>query len=243
MTLPGLLGIMIIYVLISRENRNKAIKCKIRYDRKTSKMVFWTAVILTIIVVTSCVPVLFDLVDGWDAEAAVFVMLCGCAGIPATVVTWLLFADSRLYLKRLHSYGYVVPETRKQTGDKLDLLQREREYTANLEGASRESVALSVICLFVAAGTAVNVGIFFIHNIAVHKIYLFLMVVPIGLWLGGAGYYWWQRRRKRFRDDVELDDGRRVRTHLIPGMVELLICLGFTVFWIVCVQAIAEYMV
>lgn len=84
---------------------------------------------------------------------------------------------------------------------------------------------------------------FFIHNVAVHKFYLFLMVVPIGLWIGGAGYFWWQRRRKRFRDDVELDDGRRVRTYLIPGIVELLICLGFTVFWTACVRMIAEYMV
>lgn len=243
MTLPGLFGILIIYVLISRESRNKAIKCKIRYDRRTSKMVFWTAVIITVITAVSFLFILADLIDGWDAVAAVFVMLCGCAGILITVDIWLLFADSRLYLKRLHSYGYVVPEDRKQTEGRLDLLEREREYSANLEGVSRESAALSVICLFVAAGIAVDVGIFFIYNTAVSAFFLVMLVLPVGLWLGGAGYYWRQRRRKRFRDDVELDDGRRVRTHLIPGIMELLICLGFTIFWIVCVQEFAQYMV
>lgn len=243
MTLSGILGILIIYVLISRESRNKAIKCKIRYDRRNSKMVFWTAVIITVITAVSFVLILSGLMDGWNAGAAVFVMLCGCAGVLITTVTWLLFADSRLYLKRLHSYGYVVPEDREQVDGRLDLLEREREYAANLEGVSRESVALSVICLCVAAGTAVNIAIFFIHNRAVSTVFLVMLVVPVGLWLGGAGYYWWQRRRKRFRDDVELDDGRRVRTHLIPGMAELFICLGFTIFWIVCVQAFAKYMV
>ena len=67
----------------------------------------------------------------------------------------------------------------------------------------------------------------------------FFLLVIAGAWYAWGCMFWHQRLRTEFRDDVEIDDGRRVRRHFVSGMVAILILLAASATFVGVMYAFA----
>lgn len=205
----------------------------INYDRRDSKYYLAGAVIFTLLELVC--TVLFILDEGYyiirlpgDMDMYLFLGIVYMLPI-LCAVTWIRCLDCFLYFRRLKRYGYEVPEKKKLYSKALGNLPRTADFTCANSGISVESVLLAFGSWFCSLGILISAINFFLKYVTEG----WWCVVPFGFILVIAGAwcvqgvgYWYQRLRSRFRDDVENDDGRRVRRHFVSGMVVMMILLA-----------------
>lgn len=205
----------------------------IKYDKKDIKYYLTGAIFFTLLELVCTVLFILDesyymirLPGNMDAYlffGIVFILPILCA------VTWIRALDCFLYFRRLRRYGYEVPEKKKLYSKTLENLPRTADFTCANSGISVESVLLALGSWLCSLGILFSAIKFFLKFVTEG----WWCVVPFGFILVIAGVwcvqgigYWHQRARSKFRDDVENDDGRRVRRHFVSGMVAMLILLA-----------------
>ena len=216
---------------------------KIKYDKRDRRLFFILAVITTIIVVVCLIMMNTEWINDLDASVVGIMIVAGYTFFPVVAfATWVMFADSHMYLKRLEKYGYLIPDNKKEYENNLEKLAT-GELKAFCEH-SKESKALAIISWIVAVvmvGYSVFLSIRFSHMLENVAFFIIVAVVLAIFWLVLGLSFWKQRRRDKYKDDVEFDSALKPRKHLVEGITTLIILLGITVVIAVNMYTMSKY--
>lgn len=226
---------------------------KIKYDKRDKKIYSLSAV---------CTIVLFavgqlllwmwpEITTRSDAFFVSLLLLITCFLPVISAGLWLLFWDSALYLKRLEKYGFPLPENKKDFGSDLEQLAcsvgstyADYERTGQIPAESKESkilACLSWVITFAMAGYTIFYFIRFSHvweNVGfLGYVCIFITVVwnLIGL------HYYKQKNPEKYRDDVDFKSPKKVRKHLVEGVVTIIFLAGITLFGALNIYSMSKY--
>lgn len=197
-------------------------------DRRSSLIMACVATILSFgIIILAGSP----LADRMGSVIFVFMTLGGAVFCPVmAVISWMSFAKSTGYLRRLCAYGYEVPK-QKRMYKGLEDLAKNADISQNRTGNSKDSIALSVICWVVAGGCMAGTVPFYM-NYQMPDVGLLVCGASALVWVVLGLHYFRQRLREKYRDDVEPEseggNQRKVRTHFAEGCVTILVMLLIT---------------
>lgn len=145
---------------------------------------------------------------------------------------WVYAFEIKSYLYRLKKHGYEVPEKKSTYGRHMGNLPRTEKES--MPENSRESTIMASICFLCTVGFPFEVVRFRTKYNMMQDMMSFVMIVLAvlsALWCIGGLYYWRQRSTVKFRDDVEIDEKRKPRKHIVEGMVEILLMLGISLLF------------
>lgn len=196
----------------------------IKYDNKTVKLINILSKAAAIIFLVACY--LAETV--WPEAAAI--------AVPAGFVLIILCAyywGGKQYLKRLHKFGYVVPERSKDYDDLLERLPKAEVKQIDWEPYNRRSKVFWMLCMvtFVAMLT-VNVWYYcswsFMKDNAIFMVVV--LVVADLFWLFAALRFRKQMNNDAYKEDVEIDKNRKNRMSLEYAVLLMVIMLLLTGF-------------
>lgn len=227
--------------LVKREEPKKFDKAlRIKYDKLDQRV----GLLVAVVGMTGWILALFlmdmKLTDGMDIIPETVVVLGGCVFCPfVSIVGWRLFFSSWGYLRRLRKYGYKVPDYKKKYGRRLDRLERLEIPLLNERKYHKESMCLAWISWLA--------GVFSIpYPIYVCKLYpdmevvMEMMLAVVVCWILLGAYYWRQRNLAKFKDDVELDDNRKIRQNLVDGLITIMVCVCLCILYFAIMQKMAD---
>ena len=139
------LFIPILYLfLIYFRNKNKINNLyKVKYDYNQKKLSWILSCISTIITITLLAIRNLPITEHLPDEIVVFVYLGGYIFFPIiTLILWLDFLRSTMYLKRLKSYGYEIPVNKKDFDSSLHKLPKTTPATVNPDERNKGSLIL-----------------------------------------------------------------------------------------------------
>ncbi len=232
---PILILLILILICCSRGKEEAANRfCYDRRDWNILKMLVKITVVLL-----AAEIVFWNWVERGDGrgEGTVALIAALYAGIlvPFTAYSWLRALDCFFYIKRLEKHGYFLPERKTDYENDLRNMPRRRGYAEKreIEGDTAERQNWESIILAVLAWGAAAVFFFrgFFCCIAWFETYegagdiiskaFFTAVCNTLAWIAIGFWYYRQRLESRFRDDAELEDGRRQRRSIIAGITIL----------------------
>ena len=199
-----------------RTNNGMPVKIRIKYDIKTIK-----SYVIVILITVLCVFIGINLLlvkEEWAIKV----------GVPMIIISGVLFvvaifnvAAGLLYSCRLKAHGYEVPHNKREYDDNIHNLPFV-EGQVEKKGNSVESNILSILFL----------GVFIIQNIwniwyivkwnrylpTEATVFGGIQIILDLCWIIGAFLFFTQRDAKKYRDDIEQDPYRRVRTSIENGL-------------------------
>lgn len=216
---------------------------KIKYDKRDRKLFLTFAIITTVIVLTCLILMNTDLPEELDPSViGVMIVICFTVFPVLSLATWVMFADSHTYLKRLEKYGYTVPANKKEYDNSLEKLA-----TGELkvfEQPSKESKVLAVISWIVSVamvGYVIFLGTRFSHMLENVAFFIILTIAIAIFWLVFGFNFWKQRCREKYKDDVEFNSSLKSRKHLVEGIATIIILLAISVVIAVNMYTMSKY--
>lgn len=216
---------------------------KIKYDKRDRKVFFTIAIITTVIVFVCLILMNTDLPDELEAST-IGIMMVVCFTIFPVIAfaTWVMFADSHAYLKRLEKYGYLVPANKKKYDNNLENLATAELKT--FDEPSKESKILAVISWIISVamvGYAIFLGVRFYHMLE-NVAFFIIVTVALGIfWIVFGFGFWKQRRRDKYKDDVDFYSSLKIRKHLVEGVATITILLAISVVIAVNMYTMSKY--
>lgn len=203
----------------------KTVRGKIQYDLRSVKVLRYAAIISFFIFVGTVIMRDY-------AYAFAFLVLLGIYGGGAVcLISALNLLCAQCYFYRLKLHGYRIPENKKLYGDNLRNVPRERK---DLEHSiqSKDSQIVGTLHLLVWIVLTVYsiryvVAWYQYMNDAL-LVFIIQVVLEFG-WLICAIYFYRQKNSVQYRDDVEIDDERKIRISLERGVLSCVVVLFFCV--------------
>ena len=177
----------------------------IKYDSKTVKVIDILSKVAAIIFLVA-----WYLAENVWAEVGMIVFPAGFATIILCAYYWI----GKNYLKRLHQYGYIVPENAKDYGDLLENLPKEDVGYVDPEPYNRRSKVLALVCMFMLA-VMLMVGVWYYSSWYFMQDNVWVMVTLLALvalvWFLMARNFKKQMNHELYKEDVEIDKNRKNR--------------------------------
>lgn len=241
---PFLWGIFLILYLVVKSKWSSKKSFLIQYDCRDKKSFFLLAMVFSVCTIIFIGISRFPIFKKADDIITIIIIL----GIPffflAAFISWIIYVDAVFYLQRLKKYGYQLPNDKKEFSRQLENLPKVTvEQNRNIE-LSYESMILAVISMAITIGILVNIGCFFFQYRQTGLEWIgFWGELPLVLyWLLRTVFWWKQRLYSKYRDDVEIDETRKQRKHLISGLISILVWSAITIVWIEALYNGADYM-
>lgn len=213
----------------------------ILYDIRDKRR-FWRIALgitgLWILTIAVGISKIFDSI--WpDVTAYAYLGICFLFFL--TVGAWIGYLDVVLYLKRLRKHGYEVPEDKRKFFGSLEHLP---QSGPSVQGTvSKESILLAFLFFLCGMGIAVRMAGFYVKYEPVSLGWVGLWESPLFvIGMVCSVQLWRQRLNAVFRDDVEIDKGRRVRRHFTGILSGILVYLAVAVLWTAALETCADYM-
>ena len=196
---------------------------KIKYDRRTIKILLVTTIVSAFLFLTGVVCMLAEV------EGAVVIALLGLyvgGGLFLFAGINLLFGFC--YIRRLKAYGYEIPYKKEDYGDDLrNVPHVNGKVRPEIKNVGRRVLSFFYAVVFLLANVW-NVHYIvrwhlFIGDTAI--LLLFIMLLFDSFWGISAFRLYRQGNMQRYRDDVEIDDSRKERTPVENGIVSGIIFL------------------
>lgn len=216
---------------------------KIKYDKRDRKLFLSLAIITTSIVLVCFILMNTEWPENLEASVVGVLMVIGFTVFPVVALaTWVMFADSHTYLKRLEIYGCIVPDNKKEYDNNLENLAR-GEHVA-FSGSSKESKILAIISWIIflgMVGYSVFLGIRFSHMLENVAFFIIVSVALAIFWLVFGFSFWKQRLRDKYKDDVESNSSLKPRKHLVEGIATIIILLAISAVIAVNMYTMSKY--
>jgi len=216
---------------------------KIKYDKRDRKRFLSLAIITTIIVIICLILMNTEWPENLEASVmGVLIVIVFTVFPVVALATWVMFADSYTYLKRLEKYGYIVPNNKKEYDNNLENIAT-GELKA-LEQPSSESEILAIISWIVSVamvGYTIFLSIRFFHMLENVAFFIIVTVVLVIFWLVFGFSFWKQRLRDKYKDDVDFNSPLKPRKHLVEGIVTIIILLTISVAIAVNMYTMSRY--
>ena len=219
------LFLTLIFLLGMRFTRPKEPNA-IKYDRR-DRMRFGVLASFSTVIVAGCI--IFMMVsdfDGLPVEISGGTVIGLMFSSGAVIVTWTVFLISFFYIRRLKKYGYDIPIDKRKFGSRLEYLGKSESYCLNCTGYSKESLILAGISFVIfLRAVGETIVIYFRYKPFVELAYLGIcgFAPLVVFWMVRSVLFWRQRLRQSYRDDVEIDPGRKPRKHLAEGLTATVI--------------------
>lgn len=237
---PAILGNMIGIIIMVRQQKKKY---RIKYDCRDRNILLTIAVVSTILCI-GLISVL-SVMDDLSAEVGAFLMIGGYIFFPLlAATTWMEFIRSILYIRRLKKYGYEIPVYKKSYSSDLCQLNRVQKCDMQSECCNIGSLVLSLVADGILACVVIGAIMFYCQYSGMGDLKYFGMKASVPLyllWFFLAWKYWRQRSNDKYRDDVEIDNDRKVRKSVEDGILEIVVFLYITIFWMRMICWYAEY--
>lgn len=177
----------------------------IKYDKKTVEVTGILFKVAALIFLVSSF-----LAERVWAEAGIIVFPAGFATIILCAYYWI----GKKYLKRLHQYGYIVPENAKDYGDLLENLPKADVGYVEPEPYNRRSKFFGLVCMFMLAVMLVVV-VWYYSSWYFMRDNVWIMVTLLALvalvWFLMARKFKKQMNNELYKEDVEIDKNRKNR--------------------------------
>lgn len=216
---------------------------RIKYDKRDRKLYLILAVITTILIVVGLLLMNTEWPNSLNA-AVVGVMIVVCFTVFPVVAfaTWVMFADSHMYLKRLNIYGYIVPDNKKQYDNNLEsLVSGELKVFSEPNKESMMLAVVSWVISFGMVGYSIFLSLRFSHMLENVAFFIIATVAMAIFWLVFGFSFWKQRKRDAYKDDVELNSSLKPRKHLVEGITTIIILLAISVVVAVNMYTMSKY--
>lgn len=212
---------------------------KIKYDRRTTKILLITTIISCLLVMVG----MFDLFI--DTKGSVFIVLAVIYGGGLLIFSVLHLFAGLCYIHRLKHYGYEIPYKKSDYNNKLENVPRvNRQFCAGTKQHTESSI-LFFICMSVYLMANVWNIYYIVHwykYVDSNATFLFCVQMILDFyWLIWAVIFYKQRNIEKYRDDVELDVGRKKRISIEKGMIVCSIVLFFIVHIKMSITNMSDY--
>lgn len=202
---------------------------KIKFDGRTIKILLITTIVSTFLFLTGLFCMLAEVEVG-DTVIVVIVLLGLYVGGGIFLFAGLNLLIGFCYIRRLKAYGYEVPYKKEDYGNDLRNVPRVSKNSCQ-EAKNVGSRVLS----FIYAAVFLLVNVWNVRYIVRWHPYLGNDAVVFGVllflldsfWAIAAFVFFRQADTQRYRDDVEIEDGRKERISLDKGIVDgiILLCI------------------
>lgn len=207
----------------------------IKYDNKTVKLINILSKVAAVIFLVACY-----LAETVWPEA-------GAIALPAGFVLIILCAYhwcGKQYLKRLHKFGYIVPENSKEYDSLLERLPKAEVKQIDGEPYNRRSKVFWMFCMIIfVAMLAVNVWYYcswsFMKDNAIFMVVV--LVVADLFWLFAALRFRKQMSNDAYKEDVEIDKNRKNRMSLEYAVLLFVIMMLLTGFVKTTAHSMTKY--
>lgn len=217
---------------------------KLRYDRRSCKTLLILMVIAAAFFAFGLICVLlFD-----DYRAPFWLIITATMGLmtggPLTLLFAYLFADAKIYLNRLSRNRFIVPNTKAECSGMLEKLSRTGELvTNNYSKDSARSLVLCIIFFF----ADISGDIWYLHKWSRYQLegssvlFVMLLIFHAVIFLIPALVFLTQRNTKKYIDNVDIIDGRKVRMSIMASILLLTILSGIGAFGVVQANSMTSY--
>ena len=216
---------------------------KIKYDKRDRKIFLALGIITTTIILVCLILMNTELPERFEARViGVMIVVCFTVFPVLALATWIMFADSHTYLKRLEKYGYIVPANKKEYDNSLEKLATGELKT--FDDPSKESKLLALISWVISVvmvGYAIFLSLRFSHMLENVAFFVIVTIAIAIFWLLFGLSLWRQRLRDKFRDDVEFNSPLKPRKHLVEGVVTIIILLAISAVIAVNMYTMSKY--
>lgn len=203
----------------------------IKYDLKTMRLIMIIALIFTGLFFASFFDFVFE--QSATTFSMILFMICGVSFIPA-IIMWIYYIDGKNYIRELKRAGYEVPESKKDYGNRISNLPKEREVKLNNEGKCGYCMVMFYITAVVTlacAAAAINYC-FMWYGISDSMPIVGGIVIIMFLW----GMYSYRLYREAdntvYRSFFENDETRKCRKS--AGHVIITVILAAGISWFAC---------
>ena len=212
---------------------------KIKYDRRTTKILLITTIVSGLLIILGQVGVFID------TKGSVLIVLAGIYGVGLFLFSVFNLFAGLCYIHRLKHYGYEIPYKKSDYNNKLENVPHiNRQFCAGTKKHTESSI-LFFICMSVYLMTNVWDIYYIVHWYKyVYSNATFLFCVQMILdfyWIISAVIFYKQRNIEKYRDDVELDVGRKKRISIEKGMIVCVIVLFFIVHIKMSITNMSDY--
>ncbi|MBO6300017.1 MAG: hypothetical protein J6N53_14365 [Lachnospiraceae bacterium] len=201
-------------------------KTTIKYDKVFQK------VCRILMIVTGAGLLLFgigiateDVLPSFLEDYLVWISLFGVASIPLFPLSMLLYIDTVVYFKRLEKNHFEIPVRKKDYEDDLGRLPR----TEAVENCYAKDSKISAVLALVAFGIFMIADLLYLNRWIDRVESAFVMCCMLMffhlIFLLLAFVLWSQRDTRKYVDDVDIRNGRKVRFNVM-ATIGLLILLS-----------------
>ena len=217
---------------------------KLRYDRRSCKTLLCLMIIAAAFFAFGLVCfLLFD-----DTRAPFWLIITATMGLmiggPLTLLFAYLFTDAKIYLGRLSRNGFVVPDTKAECSGILERLSRTGDpITNNYSEDSKRALVLCII-FFIAD---ISGDIWYLHKWSRYQLegssvlFVMLLIFHAVIFAIPALIFLTQRNTKKYIDNVDLNDGRKVRMSIMSSILLLTILSGIGAFSVIQANTMTSY--
>lgn len=218
---------------------------KIKYDYNNKKLSWILSCISTMITIALFVIRTYSITNNLSDEIVVFIYLGGYIFFPIiTLILWLDFLRSTIYLKRLKAYGYEIPLDKKDFGSNLNNLPKIMPTTINPDERSKGSLILSGLSLSGFFITVINIIVFYFKYELKGDLAYFGVIYSIPaliFWFTQSFIFWNQSSTQNYCDDIEADINRKQRKPFENGIVDIIVCFILTVLYLIMVYKFSDF--
>lgn len=212
---------------------------KIKYDRRTTKILLITTIVSGLLIILGQVGVFID------TKGSVLIVLAGIYGVGLFLFSVFNLFAGLCYIHRLKHYGYEIPYKKSDYNNKLENVPHiNRQFCAGTKQHTESSI-LFFICMSVYLMTNVWDIYYIVHwykYVDSNATFLFCVQMILDFyWLISAVIFYKQRNIEKYRDDVELDVGRKKRISIEKGMIVCVIVLFFIVHIKMSITNMSDY--
>lgn len=207
----------------------------IKYDNKTVKLINILSKVAAVIFLVACY-----LAETVWPEAGMIVFPAGFVLIILCAYHWC----GKQYLKRLHKFGYIVPENSKEYDSLLERLPKAEVKQIDREPYNRRSKVFWMLCMF-AFVVMLAVTVWYYCSWSFMEDNAIFMVVVLAVtdlfWLFAALRFRKQMSNEAFKEDVEIDKNRKNRMSLEYAVLLIVIMLLLTGFVKTTAHSMTKY--
>lgn len=212
---------------------------KIKYDRRTTKILLITTIVSGLLIILGQVGVFID------TKGSVLIVLAGIYGVGLFLFSVFNLFAGLCYIHRLKHYGYEIPYKKSDYNNKLENVPHiNRQFCAGTKKHTESSI-LFFICMSVYLMANVWDIYYIVHwykYVDSNATFLFCVQMILDFyWLISAVIFYKQRNIEKYRDDVELDVGRKKRISIEKGMIVCVIVLFFIVHIKMSITNMSDY--
>ena len=212
---------------------------KIKYDNRTNRILWITTIISGLLALTGLFSYFLHI------RGMLLFMLAGIFGAGLFLVSGLHLFAGLCYIRRIKFHGYEIPYRKSDYDNNLQNVPRKNGQVFDETKKNIESRILCFIYLIVY----LLVNFWNIYYIVSWYKYvdsnaIFLLCVQLILdfyWLISAIIFYRQRNIEKYRDDVEMDAGRKKRTPIEKGMITCAILLIVMVYAKMIIVNMSDY--